>query len=72
VNPGSVGLPYEPLGSDGAFRRPPWAEYAIVEVKAGSVSIELRRTPIDVAAVLQSAFQSGMPHPAWWTQHWKY
>jgi hypothetical protein len=25
---------------------------------------------VDVEAVMATAHQSGMPHAAWWTQHW--
>ena len=65
INPGSVGLPYEWTTSDTHPRRPPWAEYAIVTTSHGHVSIDLRRTPINVAVVIRSAEMSGMPYSKW-------
>ncbi len=64
LNPGSVGLPYELTGEGSC--NPPWAEYSIVEWRAGAVNIELRRTPIDVDMVVRAALRSGMPHADWW------
>ena len=40
VNPGSVGLPFEQPVPSGPIRRPPWAEYAMVSVRQGRVSID--------------------------------
>ncbi len=57
--------------SDAHPRRPPWAEYAIVTTSHGHVSIDLRHTPINVAAVIRSAEMSGMPYSKWWSQEWK-
>jgi len=69
LNPGSVGLPYE-LTREGT-RNPPWAEYSIVEWRAGSINVELRRAPIDVDMVVRAALQSGMPHADWWVAGWR-
>jgi putative phosphoesterase len=65
INPGSVGLPFEQTAS-GAFRNPPWAEYAIVE----DGRVEFHRVPVDVGAVTETAFASGMPNAAWWVKDW--
>jgi hypothetical protein len=48
----------------------PWAEYAILTVEDGCISTELRRAPYDVAALLDVARESGMPHPDWWSEQW--
>ncbi|GAB4213103.1 MAG: metallophosphoesterase family protein [Roseiflexaceae bacterium] len=69
VNPGSVGLPFE-LRPGGDFR-PPWAEYALVEAAPGGLRIDLRRVRLDVAAVVQAAHTSGMPHAASWAEAWE-
>jgi putative phosphoesterase len=65
INPGSVGLPFEQTAS-GAFRNPPWAEYAIVE----DGRVEFHRVPVDVGAVTETALASGMPNAAWWVKDW--
>ena len=70
VNPGSVGLPFERLG-EGVDHRPPWAEYAVIPTQDGRVSVDLRRTPIDLAALRHSVMNSGMPDPKWWLQDWE-
>ena len=70
VNPGSVGLPFEQLASDGTVRRPPWAEYALVTVTHGHLAVELRRTAISLEALFQSVAASTMPFPARWTEEW--
>jgi putative phosphoesterase len=70
VNPGSVGLPFRgvPLGELQLIS--PWAEYALVRIHNGRVSIDLRRTRYDVERMLQDTIQSGVPHAAWWAETW--
>ncbi len=68
-NPGSVGLPYE-MEQKGV-RNPPWAEYALLDWRAGALGIELRRVPINTLSVQQAALRSGMPHGAWWASGWR-
>src|SRR5262249_31638538 len=68
VNPGSVGLPF-------ARRAPvmpmsPWAEYGVLTIADGRLSVDLRRTPFDVAALRQLIAASGMPHAEWWEALW--
>ena len=70
INPGSVGLPYEQIGSPGQTRNPPWAEYAVIGWAAGRLSVDLRRVPVDVGAVIRDALASGMPHAEWWARDW--
>ena len=71
LNPGSVGLPYEFDPATGEARNPPWAEYAVVTCVDGSLSVELRRVPVDVDAVVAAIRESGMPHAAWWAADWR-
>ena len=70
VNPGSVGLPFNSWPPNGALRMSPWAEYAILTAEDGCISTELRRAPYDIAALLEVARESGMPHPDWWGEQW--
>lgn len=72
VNVGSIGLPGVNAGSaelpdNHAVR---WAEYGVLSLTNGRLSIDLRRTPLDVAALLQAGRASGMPHMDWWAQRW--
>jgi putative phosphoesterase len=70
VNPGSVGLPLH-ADSDARSlparspRLPRFAEYALVEADA-EIGVELRRVPVDVAALEGAGHASGMPYPDWW------
>lgn len=70
LNPGSVGLPFEQNSTTGRTRNPPWAEYAVVDWGDGKLSIRLRRVPVDVAAIVQAARASDMPHAQWWASDW--
>ncbi len=72
LNPGSVGLPgigpgdpRLPLNQEVS-----WAEFAVVDVAAGGLSIDLRRLPLDIERVLAAGEASGMPHLDWWTGLW--
>ncbi len=73
VNVGSVGLPGVNAGSPALpmNRKVRWAEYGILSIKQRRLSIDLCRTPLDVAALLQEARRSGMPHLDWWAQKWE-
>lgn len=71
LNPGSVGLPYEIDLATGETRNPPWAEYAVATCVDGSLSVELRRTPVDLSAVVAAIRESGMPHAEWWAADWR-
>jgi putative phosphoesterase len=68
VNPGSVGLPFR--HQPGPIRIARWAEYGVVIGDGGSIAVELRRTPYDVAAFLDLARSSGAPHADWWVGCW--
>lgn len=70
VNPGSVGLPFV-LRSDGSAYNPPWAEFAIIDYRSPSnIEVALRRVPVDVNAVINTAYSSGMPMVDRWTADW--
>lgn len=69
VNPGSVGLPFRQWWPK-EVRIAPWAEYGLVAVEDGKVSIDLHRTTFDVGALLRIASESGMPHAEWWAESW--
>lgn len=69
INPGSVGATYEETAN--GFRRPWWAEYAVVEVTdKAHVSVDLRRATYDVEAHLKAYADSGMPHAERWIAEW--
>lgn len=61
-NPGSIGLTYRHDQSDNVFRTDPWAEYALLTVAGQKVSLEFRRVPIDVEALIAVYRNSGRPH----------
>jgi putative phosphoesterase len=63
VNPGSVGFAYAHGQSVDRFRADPWAEYALLSFDSGRFGLEFRRVPFDVDAVVQAAFDGGMPNP---------
>ena len=69
VNPGSVGLPFADQRTH-PMRINPWAEYGIVELEDGRLSVDLRRTSFDVDALLALVRESGMPHAEWWASLW--
>ncbi|HEX6544510.1 MAG TPA: metallophosphoesterase family protein [Ktedonobacterales bacterium] len=69
INVGSVGL----AGVGAATqknRHVRWAEYAVVEVDGERLDISLRRTPLDVALMIERAHASGMPEVEWWAGLW--
>jgi predicted phosphodiesterase len=68
VNPGSVGLPFARRAR--VMSMSPWAEYGILTVEDGRLSVDLRRTPFDVQRLIRLIVASGMPHAAWWAGLW--
>ena len=72
INPGSVGLPAVGPDREGLPRNKNvhWAEYAIITLHNGQVSVDLRRTPLDIPAVLQAGYASGMPNIDSWVRTW--
>ena len=73
VNVGSVGLPGVNAGSPELPNNHDvhWAEYGLLSLNAGRLSIDLRRLPLDMAAVLQAGAHSSTPHQEWWMQKWE-
>lgn len=68
-NPGSVGLPFREWWPR-PVRISPWAEYGVLSSEEGRLSLDLRRTPFDVDALLEISRSSGMPHADWWVSCW--
>ena len=69
LNPGSVGQPFR-RRREGVMRISPWAEYCLIGREDGRLTVELRRTPIDVNQLMRTMLASGMPHADWWAEHW--
>jgi predicted phosphodiesterase len=69
LNAGSVGQPFR-RQRKGVMHISPWAEYCVIVLEGGRMSIDLRRTPIDVDLFLRTMLASGMPHADWWAEHW--
>jgi predicted phosphodiesterase len=61
-NPGSVGLAYSHNQPEGTFHADAWAEYAILTMEHGGVSLEFRRVPYDVQALITAYQTSGRPY----------
>ncbi|GHO85870.1 metallophosphoesterase family protein [Dictyobacter formicarum] len=72
VNVGSIGLPGVNAGSpelpDNHHVR--WSEYGVLSIEQGRLSIDLRRTPLNLAALLEACRNSTMPCQEWWIQKW--
>jgi predicted phosphodiesterase len=69
VNPGSIGQSFR-RRRRGVMRISPWAEYCLVGREDGRLTIELRRTPIDVEEFIRAMRRSGMPHAERWAELW--
>jgi len=71
INPGSVGMPFEfpRRGQDQhAIQR---AEYAIVDMTDGRLTVNLHQLPIDFEQLSKTARDSGMPDPEFWLSTWE-
>lgn len=71
INPGSVGLPFDRVSLDDPIRLVPWVQYAVVDAQDDALSVELRRLPMDIAAVIRAAVDSGMPAADRWAELWR-
>jgi putative phosphoesterase len=60
-NPGSVGLAYNHNQPENEFHADPWAEYAILTVENGQISLEFRRVPFDAEELIRIYRESGRP-----------
>jgi predicted phosphodiesterase len=71
LNPGSVGLGYDHEQDPETPRFDPWAAWAIVSAGGdGRLSVDLRRTPFDVRAVIDAYGASRMPHAEVYAEAW--
>ena len=70
LNPGSVGMPFEyPINGTNrrAFHR---AEYAIIDMMDGRLTVNLHRLPIDFNKLKEISLASGMPDARTWLSTW--
>jgi putative phosphoesterase len=58
ANAGSVGMPSDPRDRSVFV---PWAEWALIESSDAGLSVDLRRTPLDVEEMTRTAVESEMP-----------
>jgi len=63
-NPGSIGFAYRHSQPEGQFHADPWAEYALLTVERGKLSLEFRRVDFDVQRLIDVYGTSGRPHAA--------
>ena len=72
INPGSVGLPGVGPGDPRlpVNQQVCWAEYAVLTLDAGQVSIDLRRLSLDPAQLDAALLKSAMPDADWWRNLW--
>jgi predicted phosphodiesterase len=61
-NPGSVGFAYSHQQTEDDFRADPWAEYAVLTAEPLKLSLDFRRVPFDVQALVAIYRASGRPH----------
>jgi predicted phosphodiesterase len=61
-NPGSVGFAYDRRQPEERFHADPWAEYAVLSLGDGRLSLEFRRVPLDVDGLIQIILRSGKPY----------
>ena len=61
-NPGSIGLAYSHHQPEDSFRADPWAEYAVLTSEGGSLALEFRRVPYEVAPLIKAYEISGRPY----------
>jgi predicted phosphodiesterase len=69
VNPGSVGQPFFQWWPK-TVKVAHWSEYGVIQYEGGHLTIDLRRVPFDVDALLSLCRDSGMPHAQWWVDSW--
>jgi len=64
LNPGSVGSPVVVFPE--IRRNPLWAEYLLLDVVSGRITITFGHVVLDGTVVQQAANQAQMPHADWW------
>lgn len=60
-NPGSVGFAYSHNQPDDQFYADLWADYAILTIEKGQISLEFRRVPFDSKELIRIYRESGRP-----------
>lgn len=70
-NPGSIGVPYNRHQPEEDFQLDRWAEYAVLEVSEGGVSLEFRRVAVDVAQMVDTMVSSGRPYAEDWVKQYR-
>lgn len=70
LNPGSAGMPFEFPQAGRGPRGLPWAEYALLDVDRGRISVDLRRLPFEFSRLAQLARASGIPDVEYWLTMW--
>lgn len=72
INSGSVGNAFKHAFVPG---KPPellpWAEYALIEIKNTTISVNLKRVPFDTQKVLGMMASCGNPAAPWWLEQYK-
>jgi hypothetical protein len=48
----------------------PWAEYTIVTSENNTISVDLRRIPVDMNAIKQAGLDARMPETSDWLHNW--
>lgn len=71
INPGTIGLAYEPAWPLEEVRNAPIAEYAVVDVSDGVSAVETYRVAYARGEVIDAVLGSGMPHAEWWADEWR-
>jgi predicted phosphodiesterase len=61
-NPGSIGFAYNRHQPEEDFKADPWADYAVLGVDRGRLSLEFRRVPFDAAEMVRIILASGIPY----------
>jgi len=72
VNPGSVGSAFvRPFSPGNQPELLPWAEYGLIRVTDGVLSVDLRRVPFDIEASCALATHSQLPMRSWWLEQYR-
>lgn len=70
INPGSVGMSYERDRHSNQARNLARAEYALLQIREGTISVKMAHVPFDVVKMREAAIASGMPHVERWLAGW--
>ncbi|KAB2861841.1 MAG: metallophosphoesterase family protein [Anaerolineae bacterium] len=70
LNPGSIGLAFTPT-PDGRELNNNRAEYLLLTVERGRLSVEFRQVVYSLDHYIQMVQKSGMPYQDWWLPLWQ-